>query len=410
MVHEDNRLSEKVIWCLTTLLLASFYIFNLNTIGSLILLCITFLIFIISAGQNHMKIKFRLSMFHVMVFSFALFCLVSSIWAWNAKYAIEKGITILELLVCMSVLYAHYSKYDSIKQLVDAILWAGYIVTIYTFLYDGLETVLYALSSGTRLGSSFANINNIAMFSAITIVIAVFKALHSKKWVTIETFLALPSIVLVAASGSRKALVLMCMGVILVYMAKNTGKNIFSSIFKWMILLVVAFFVIRLLLQLPIFSTVTERMESMFAMFTGTGKVDHSALLRKKFVRIGIEQFKQTPIIGIGIGNPRLLALRYTGHNCYLHNNFAELLAGGGIIGFCLFYGMYAYNIYWLLRFRNYQTGYVSVCIVLILSCIAMDYGAVSYYFKDTYFYLMMYFLFVNILKKNSTNYTKKRW
>ena len=102
------------------------------------------------------------------------------------------------------------------------------------------------------------------------------------------------------------------------------------------------------------------------------------------------------PILGVGIGNARYYcSMGYT----YLHNNYVELLACGGIVGFIIYYMPYMYLISQFYKNRAYLNEY-SIMILFILSgVIMMDYGSVSYYSKSTYFFLMVCFLHLNNLK-----------
>lgn len=82
-------------------------------------------------------------------------------------------------------------------------------------------------------------------------------------------------------------------------------------------------------------------MEGLLAMVTGNGEIDHSAQVRQDMFKLGISIFKDNPIFGIGMGQCSYLYTKYIGHDCYLHNNYAELLANGGVVGTYLFYRIY---------------------------------------------------------------------
>lgn len=136
----------------------------------------------------------------------------------------------------------------------------------------------------------------------------------------------------------------------------------------------------------------------------GNGIIDNSTYLRQQFIKIGLEQFLETPFFGIGIDNARLLLLQHFGYTTYLHNNYVELLASGGIVGASLFYSIYAYIIYKLKsNWKNYSSEKIAV-LLLIFLMLAMDFGAVSYYSKSTYFYIMMFFLFIKYNTRRRRN------
>lgn len=81
--------------------------------------------------------------------------------------------------------------------------------------------------------------------------------------------------------------------------------------------------------------------------------MDHSTIVRNNLKTLGIEWFLRYPFGGIGIANPHILANYYYAFDAYLHDNFVELLCGGGIIGFSVYYSMYVYLFIQLWKYRK---------------------------------------------------------
>ena len=150
------------------------------------------------------------------------------------------------------------------------------------------------------------------------------------------------------------------------------------------------------------FSGVKERMLTMINAALGNGKVDHSTIVRNKMKQLGLEWFFKYPIKGIGIANPHILAAKYLNFDAYLHDNFVELLCGGGIIGFCLYYSMYAYLFFELWRYRKVEPVCVTFFAMWLFLMFAMNYGMVTYYSKSENYYMMINFFYVYQLKKKS--------
>lgn len=398
----EERAGDRLIWFLTVALMASFLIFNTNSIGSIVLFTISLLLFLISAAQTNMKVSLQIGPMHIMVLFFGLYCLASAIWAWNSWYAVEKGITILEILGCISMLWVYYARQNSVEKLLQAVMWAGFIVTVYYFISVGLNTIILAIVQGSRAGSVFANVNNVAMISSYSIIIALYYAINKTSLYSVMRFMAMaiPSLILIAASGSRKGLVALVIGMLVVLAKRFGSKNFFINLFKISIVIVVTYFTLESLAATPLFAGVAGRMDGLIALITGEGKVDHSALQRQWYIDAGIEQFKKTPILGVGIGCPRILINNLFGHNAYTHNNYVELLCGGGICAFALYYFMYVYCTIQIIKYQKRIYDPMTMLVLLmILILLIMDYGAVSYYFKDMYFYFMIFFLHVKNMK-----------
>lgn len=405
MDKERIYLSERIIWYLTIFLIAAFNIFDSSSAISLILFGTTLAILIVGAIHRHGKFPFFIDRYQLFVSFFGFFCLASSLWAWSSSLAIEKGITIFEILICSSVLYYHYSKYDSIDLLISAIMWAGYVVAGYAIVFYGLDSINEMIAKGARLDNSFTNINSIAMVSGLAIVITVYRIFCIERRLSLYNIFMIPALVLIAASGSRKAMVVVFVGIVVILMLKFEDENIIKTIFKWLIGAIVLIFLIKLLLMLPMFDLVNARMKGLVALVTGNGIVDHSAWLRQQYIQVGLEQFIKTPVFGIGMNNARFLIAQAFGKETYLHNNYVELLVNGGIVGFIIYYSMYIYLMFSLIKRRKVDDKGTIICIAMLIIFLISDYGAVSYYSKSRYVYLAIFFLQDKILRRKCREY-----
>ena len=141
-------------------------------------------------------------------------------------------------------------------------------------------------------------------------------------------------------------------------------------------------------------------MLSLFSAVTGVGKTDRSATTRLALIDVGIEQFKRTPILGVGMGSGHLVAWKYLQRFYYLHNNFVEILSGGGIVGFLIYYSIYIYLVVNMILYRRFASLETAVCATLLVMALIEDYASVTYYGKETYFYLMLGMLSVEKLRR----------
>lgn len=132
-------------------------------------------------------------------------------------------------------------------------------------------------------------------------------------------------------------------------------------------------------------------------------------MMRQKLINLGVQIFKKNPLFGIGIGCPHIIAKQKIGYDSYLHNGFIECLAGGGIIGFIIYYFLYAYLLFKLYKNRRYKDNLYSICLILILIFLFRDYAMVSMYSKVTYFYFMIFFFEVEMIDKRKKEYVVKR-
>jgi O-antigen ligase len=370
-----------------------FYIFEDDYRINYIILGITALILIADIVKNGFKYSIRIHNFHILLSLFALLCFASTLWAWDSNYAIIISKTLLEILICVFVLYTHYYEEYDINILLKTIMYAGIVVAVYSLVYYGAGTVVSAVTNSTRLWNSFANINSIAMGAATSMIICIYYIIYKKQFPLI--LFLIPLLVLIFASGSRKALLMIFLGAIFLGMKRLSGRKTGSTIIKVFFFLVIAFALLKYLSTLPFFSGIMHRMEGLTAFITGKGAIDRSSLVRQNYITAGFQQFLKSPFLGIGIGNGRLVALQKFGADEYLHNNYIELLCDIGIVGAVFYYSMYGYILIGLAKNWSKFGDEANVIVILVLLQLIMDYGAVSYYSKQTYFYLMVFFIYI---------------
>lgn len=393
----ERRLLDKLIWLLVVALISSFYINAMIAHGRYILLAISITIFILLIISNK-GLSLYVDNYQKFTVVFCIYCLLSSFWSIQPSDAIKKSKTIFEIIICFYPLYIYFKKKPQIDPFLKAIMCAGYIVSLYTFYYYGFNNIINFITNSKRLNNDFNNVNIIGMLLSISVVITFYYLITQK--FSLYMLLTIPELLIIAATESRKAFVLLVLGIIMVflfiYQNKLKGKNLLKTILYIFITLLIVIY----LEDLGIFSGVLDRMQGLFGLITGKGEIDLSAKRRGDLINLGLNIFINNPILGIGIGNPHIIVNRYFDKDYYLHNNYVELLAGGGIVGFLIYYSMHFYLLYSFLKRSKMNYYGDKIIIILILLQLIMDFGVVSYYDKITYIYLMLYFLQLEKIEK----------
>lgn len=388
---------QRIIWLLTLLLFITFLIFETYAWGRYVFFGGCILIALLTSAVHRGVLRIRFRPYYGFFALFIVYVMTTALWAWDQPSAIRKAVTLVQILGCSAMLYIHYDREDTIQGLLSAVKWAGYIVSVYAIFYYGLENL--GLEEGRRLENEFSNVNTIGMTAALACVLQVQELLYKRsRW---SAVMMIPAVVMVAATQSRKALVLLLAGVMGVYILKNLSKKGFANkLCKVLFSVAFVCVLLYLALRLPIFAGVMERMESMIAAWTGEGRADGSALKRDQMVQIGWEYFLKYPIGGTGFGSSGILTQQYLGWSTYLHNNYVELLSGGGVIGFLLYYALHGYILVNLIRYRKADPERFAIGVVWIILILIMDYGMVSYTSKLQWFYIMIHFMNVEHMKK----------
>lgn len=408
-----RKIVASLIFGLTVLLFAIFVLFDTHTWSKYAFLGLSICIFMLGCGMNRGKIAFRFTPYVAINILFICFSLLSSLWALNASDSVIMARTLIRVFICAYMLYLTYLNIPEmdVSMLLKAVMWAGYIISLYTLFFYGLDTIIAAGSSANlRIENGFSNINTIGMACALSCVIQInFKYLRPKDHLFPSALLMVPSVIVVAATQSRKALVFLIVGVLgyAFVKAQKSQKSILIKGFKALLGILILAFVLYWILQLEVFGGIRERMESMLNAVLGSGQADHSTIVRKNLRALGIEWFLRYPIGGIGIANPHILANQYYAFDAYLHDNFVELLCGGGIIGFCLYYAMYVYLFSQLWRYRKVDKQRAAFFALWLGLMLIMNYGMVTYYSKSQNFYLMIHFVNVFDLKRKATELCK---
>ena len=395
---------EKCIWLLTVLLFSCFLIFDGYAWGKYVFFGASILILLMTAVIHDGMVRIRFDAFHGFFAAFIAYTALTSLWAIKASDATEKAITLVQIFACAVLLFVHYDRKDNIRSLLTAVMWSGYVVTLYAIAVYGLDAMLQS-TQDIRLQNEFANVNAVAMSAAVSCMLQ-WQELTQKRnrW---SAVLMIPAVILITATQSRKAFILLLAGVVGIYIMRTAQqKGIARKILKLCLYAIVGYVVMVLLFQLPIFEGSLARMQNLLNFWSNEGKVDHSAILRDDMMQLGLDTFRQHPLAGVGIGSPHILAGQYLDFDSYLHNNFVELLCGGGIIGFVLYYAMYVYLFVGLFKYRKADSEAFYVALIWLAMMLIMNYGMVTYYSKIQWYYLVIHFLNVNHLRKKHKEMT----
>lgn len=391
---------NRIIQALTVLLFCSFVIFETYSWGRYVVLFCIAVIFLLTAVRDRFKYRIVFSPYIIIMALFTVYVLISSLWAISATDALEKAKTLAEILLVVFVLYnSQYANENCVSDYFTLIKWSSYIIVVYSIFFYGISTLILMTKTETRLDNSYTNVNTIGMLAAVGILIQIDEIICKRKFLPASLF-SIPSLFMIAVTQSRKALLMLVGGVALNIILRNFNSNDFrKTLIKIAISIVAIIIILNVLFSLPMFSGVLERIDEMIASFTGSGIMDNSSRVRNQMIEVGLNQFIKTPILGVGIGNTHFIAAEKVGHDTYLHNNYAELLAGGGIIGFLIYYSMYFYLIACFIRYRKFKNKEYYICLTIMLMLLIMDYGMVSYYNKIRYIYLLVFFLEASKLK-----------
>lgn len=402
--YGNVKIIEKIKLILFFAYILVFYMFGADSnkvIYSEIILLVIMGLEVLDIIKNK-KIKYCIPI--LVVFVFAFYCFLSNFWAIiDPQLSIATSKRIFILAIFLLILYNFFIKIENTEEkLLKIIMYAGIAFSFYVIMYYGIGNYINKLMLGERVGEEINNVNAIGLQTSISVIIAIFFALYKNK-ISYYLLTILPVIVSLG-TGSRKVIILLVLGTILLFLLKREDKINIKNILKKIIIFLIIVIVFINVSKMPMFSTVFQRLERTINTFTGNGKVDGSTIERNLFVRAGIDQFLENPILGIGIANSGYITNKVAGWTTYLHNNYVELLSTTGIIGFSLYYFAYFYIIINCLKAIRKRNKYINVVLVIFLINLVLEYAYVSYYDKSTYVYLLLGLITIERARKDNLN------
>ena len=269
---------------------------------------------------------------YVWLVGFFVFCHASKYWSVYPS-AIPEVIQNVQWCMLLSLATANYVKLykmtvtDVAKRiLVVALLFAINIGLNGTFV-DGRFTVIidgYQINENT--------------FGQIAIGLAAYMVYWSKKksWKNLFVNLMIVfTIVLALISGSRKCFISLTIYAIAFLLYEHPPKNIIRFLTRMIAMVAVVVAVYILVMNVDaLYQAVGVRIESLFDFFEGDLEADASANTRLLMIETAYKMFQEKPMLGYGLNT----FSKITSFDAYAHNNYVELLANLGLIGFLIYY------------------------------------------------------------------------
>ena len=311
---------------------------------------------------------------------FTVFCFISSIWAINPVYSISKSGRIAFGSVFLFLGFNYFLNTENgTKKLLYIIMFSGIVFAFYILKYYGIGLYFRLLLKGRRVGSDIANVNAIGLKTATSFIICIFLGLANKK--KIYYLLSILPFIVSLGTGSKKILIMIVLGFFLLLNNEKGYIKNYKQLIKFIITIVLILGIAILIMKLQYFETIFNRTKVMWNSFRNADYDSNSSTgLRKAFIEKGFKSFLEHPFTGIGIGNTSYITKEvradYLG---YLHNNYIELLASVGLIGFLLYYYNYYYIIKLYLKNRKEKKTYINLVTILVVINLVVEVGYVSF-------------------------------
>lgn len=335
--------------------------------------------------------------------SFFVYCHISEFWSVYPK-AMDEVILNVQWSLLLSVAIVNYIIINKLSVMDIANRMA---IVACVFLLDVIINGTFFKSRLTLVIDEY--LVNANTFGQIAIGIGCFLLFWAKKnkWKNIFLIGGLIALLIISLlSGSRKTLLTFALFMVFIIFYEYPSESAEKTLGKFLgIFLVIAVSYLCIMNIDALYNTIGSRLESLFDFMEGNETSDGSAKSRMLMIEKGFDMFMEKPLLGHGLNT-----FSYTTvFNTYAHNNFVELLANIGLVGFLIYYiplFVYLYRAYRNWK-RKEESSVVPLAILFVF--ILNDYANVSYFSMVSHVFLALAIgLSINTtVKINSSNENK---
>lgn len=325
---------------------------------------------------------------YILVF---LWGLLSCFWSKNISEFKSYTMTSFPVVLCSVVCLSSYigGCIDS-DRFLRLVILAGLIAGVRFCLYtdwSGLSDGIYLRGSFGGLLDDVTNYNSYTAVLTTPCVLALYCAIvkHQKKAIFPAMFL----FAMLLLGGSRKNLVAIPITALFFSLFTGNGTKKLKALLILLLALVVSLYLLE---TLPVLSGIRSSLEGMCNGLSQAddAKVDGSTEERMYLMEQGIRVWMVHPFVGVGWHNYRY----YNDVGLYAHNNYVELLASLGIVGFLLYYTMFLRVGYHLCsslrRWKIYKEDILLMGFTF--NILIVEIGSITVYFKERLILMLVIF------------------
>lgn len=328
----------------------------------------------------------KITKYNIFEWAFVLYVLIQVISgiAELPDHTLDMAVTLIYAAL-FSIAFYNYASfindpYEIVKVYANTTIIAFFIAIIVynnSLLSFRLSTSSLITFGGVTLfgGSSSTAL---AMQAAIpAFFVALFPPDKSRKkanaYIVLLLFFAL-------ITGTRKVLVIFAYVLFFVNeLLKGEQRNfkLLKAMFITLIALLVCY--AALMNIPPLYNLIGYRVEDAVIYYL-QGESDEASIRgRERMLREALNLYKERKIFGWGMDYYKYGENTTLGY--YSHNNFLEMLSGGGIVGFFIYYARYIYLAFKIIRSKGERNSKIALLGMLIIMTI-LEYWQVTYFYR----------------------------
>ncbi|HAU65921.1 TPA: hypothetical protein DCW61_01095 [Candidatus Uhrbacteria bacterium] len=316
-------------------------------------------------------VKFKVNSFQTWSFLFFVFSISSSIWANTSSVAVTTSISFLQVAAVGNFLVLFADNETKLNYIKKIFIFSTLILIVRLLATSPIDTFLsmrFGAISGTEDLFNPNEVGRILVFSSLLTISLINKRSHLSLVICLLSVFAF----FLIFTGSRSSILIYLLMILWLISKVLVKKKLILISLPIIVLLIFSFYFF--FTKIPIvYSVIGNRIESFMGLLSGD-TVDSSTISRLNLLKNGILFFAEKPLLGYGIGN----YIELVSIGLYSHNNYLELLVGGGGVGLIIYYSLYL-SLFSHMKKQRKMTDY-SIVLFLIFSLLYFDLISVSYY------------------------------
>lgn len=377
VLTEGNMLVEIIYEICTFLLFSGYFIFYSTRslqlmfvsigLGGALLMCLS------KAYQS----RLRLPLNTIWYFLFFILAEVSALWAHSPENATTRYLRLMLILLIISLGISQFVETtNQCEKLLRIFVFSAVIIAVTQLVFTPISEWTSRFF-GSQIGGN--NANNFGYVVAIGAILSFYFGYLKEKPLY---YFFIPILLMCSIfSSSRKSIGAIILGIFLIILFAKNKKLRFLHLSLLGICAIIT--LLLLFTNEELYRIIGWRFESMFEFFASdAASADSSLGLREYFIEFAKILFREKPVYGQGFANFSVLLSTESHINAetYAHNNYWEILADLGIIGFVVYYWFYAVLFIKLIvnLFKSKNVALSSLALVLLISQLILEVGVVS--------------------------------
>lgn len=326
-----------------------------------------------------------------------MFCLFSLIGTLIYSHQYRTWFSLVLLTISFFVFVYSFKVIKDKYLIISIISISFFLFSLYFIVYYRKEIVDFRsyTSDLFRLGWYFDNPNGVSAYAVIGFASPLYLLLFLKnKRKYLYILPVMTSLLVGITTGSRTFLVIVVLILLIFFYFKFSKHKI---LYLAVILSLLAIGI--LLINMPFLSTMKERLiRAIETLFGTASKVDTSTLERAVMIDYGFALGSRRLIFGYGVDAFSLIS----GMGTYAHSNFAELVCDFGLIGLVLFYLPLLIFLFKTISSRKIDKCFVVTLLVyyLIVSFSNVIYYKKIYYLMFAFLFYLVFIESAVLTKK----------